>query len=78
MFLVLCDDCVCMFACLLTVEADVMVGEDCGTVALSSPPHGDVQHTMGRLHVVLLNKTTNTHHPVSNNNKQTQQPAPAE
>lgn len=45
-----------------------MVSEDCGSVALSNPPHGDMQHTMGRLNVVLLNKTTNKHHPVSINN----------
>lgn len=39
---------------LLTVEADVMVGEDGGPVAFGHAPHGDVQHAVGRLHVVLL------------------------
>lgn len=47
-----------------------MVSEDCGSVALSNPPHSDMQHAMGRLNVVLLNKTTNIHHPVTSSNKQ--------
>lgn len=42
----------------LTVEADVVVGEDGGSVALSDAPHGDVQHTVGCLHVMLLSTTT--------------------
>lgn len=42
----------------LTVEADVVVGEDGGSVALSDAPHGDVQHTVGCLHVMLLGTTT--------------------
>lgn len=42
----------------LTVEADVVVGEDGGSVALGDAPHGDVQHTVGCLHVMLLHTTT--------------------
>ena len=49
----------CVHICLLTIESDVMVGEDCGSVALSNSPHGNVQHTMGCLHIVLLSNTSN-------------------
>ena len=38
----------------LTVQPDVMVGEDGGTVALGNPSHGDMQHSMGGLHIMLL------------------------
>lgn len=47
-----------MCVCLLTVEPDVMVGEDGGSVALGNSSHGDVEHAVGRLHVMLLIDTT--------------------
>lgn len=39
---------------LLTVQSNVVVGEDCGLVALGDAPHSDVQHSMRCLHVVFL------------------------
>lgn len=56
----MCDDCKCVCACSLTIKPNVMVGEDCGTVALSNSPHGNMQHAVGCLHIVLLHNTDNT------------------
>lgn len=53
------DDSKCVCSCSLTVKSDVVVGQDCGSVALSNSPHGNVQHTVGCFHIVLLNNTTN-------------------
>lgn len=40
--------------CTLTVEADVMVGEDDWPVALGNAPHGHMEHAMGSLDIMLL------------------------
>lgn len=41
-----------------TVEADVMVGENDRAVAFRAASHGHMEHTMGRLNVMLLEQTT--------------------
>lgn len=38
----------------LTIESDVMVGEDDWTVAFGGATHGDVEHSVGRLDIMLL------------------------
>lgn len=41
-----------------TVEADVVVGENDRAVAFRAASHGHMEHTMGRLNVMLLEQTT--------------------
>lgn len=47
----------CVCVCTLTVETNVMVGEDDWSVALGGAPHRHVQNTMGGLDVMLLEHT---------------------
>lgn len=48
----------CVCVCTLTVETNVMVGEDDWSVALGGAPHRHVQNTMGGLDVMLLKHKT--------------------
>ncbi len=49
---------ICYFIFPHTVEADVMIGQNDRTVAFRASSHGHMEHTVGRLNVMLLEQRT--------------------